>query len=87
MERLDGNAVAGVLGEIFAFEVTEARGRCDTCGSVGFFAEAHVYAHSLAPGAVVRCAVCEAVLVVVVNAAGRTRVALSGLTWLETPAG
>jgi Family of unknown function (DUF6510) len=87
MERLDGNAVAGVLGEVFAFEVTEARGRCDSCGAVAFFAEAHVYAHSLAPGAVVRCSSCEAMLAVVVVAAGRTRVGLTGLTWLEAPAG
>ena len=87
MERVDGNALAGALGEVFAFEVTEARGRCAACGAVAAFAQAHVYAHSLAPGAVVRCAYCEAVLAVVARPAGRTRVALTGLTWLEIPVG
>jgi ribosomal protein S27E len=82
VERLDGNAVGGVLGQVFAFEVTETRGRCDSCGAVTVLAEAYVYAH--APGAVVRCPTCDAVLAVVVEAEGRIRLGLRGLTWLET---
>ena len=83
MERVDGNAVAGILDEVFAFETTEARGRCDACGAVWQLGAAHVYAHPLAPGAVVRCRACESVLVVAVRADGRIRLACVGLTWLE----
>jgi Family of unknown function (DUF6510) len=83
VERLDGNALGGAFGEVFAFDVTAARARCEACGAVAVFAEAHVYAHSLAPGAVVRCGSCEAILAVVIQAEARTRVALAGLTWLE----
>ena len=32
--RLDGNAAAGLLGEVFAGEVTTAVGTCDGCGAV-----------------------------------------------------
>jgi hypothetical protein len=86
VERLDGNAIGGALGELFAFEATEARGRCDSCGAVTVFAEAHVYARPLAPGTVVRCSSCEAVLAVVIEAEGRIRLGLRGLTWLEIQA-
>ena len=79
--ELDGNAVGGVLGAVFAFEVTEVRGRCDACGAVAVLAEARVYAR--APGSVVRCSACEAELVVIVEAEGRIRLGLRGLTWLE----
>ena len=30
--RLDGNAAAGLLGELFAFEITTATAICDGCG-------------------------------------------------------
>src|ERR687896_526248 len=34
MERLDGNAIAGMLSELFVPEMTAARCRCATCGRV-----------------------------------------------------
>ena len=33
--RLDGNAAAGVLREVFAFEMTTAEIACVRCGSTG----------------------------------------------------
>ena len=75
--------MGGPLGELFAFEVTAARGRCDTCGAIAAVGTAHVYAAPLAPGSVVRCPTCESVLAVVVEADGRIRLAMRGLTWLE----
>lgn len=83
MQRVDGNAVAGALGEFLAVESTEALGRCSACGAIAPLGVAHVYAHSQAPGAVVRCASCEAMLAVVVETAGRTRLTFAGLTWIE----
>ena len=32
--RLDGNAAGGSLGEVFAFEMTNAEGACVSCGAV-----------------------------------------------------
>ena len=83
---LDGNAMAGALGEVFAVDVTAAVGRCDGCGAVAVLAESHVFMD--APGAVVRCAGCDSVLMRVVSAPGRTWLDLRGLSYLQlaTPA-
>jgi hypothetical protein len=81
--RLDGNAAAGLFQEVFVHELTAARGACSTCGAVGEMGAQHLYMAPRAPGAVLRCATCEGVLMVVVHAGGRYRVSLQGLVWLE----
>jgi Zn finger protein HypA/HybF involved in hydrogenase expression len=58
--KLDGNAAAGMLRELFIFELTTARGRCDNCGAVAEVGAVFVYAN--APGIVLRCPQCESVL-------------------------
>jgi predicted RNA-binding Zn-ribbon protein involved in translation (DUF1610 family) len=79
--RLDGNAVGGLLREVFAWEATTARGTCASCGAVGEVATLVVYAQ--APGAVMRCPACGAVLLRVVRAERRMWVDLRGLRSLE----
>ncbi len=81
--RLDGNAAAGILREVFVHELTAAQGACAGCGKVAAMGAHHLYMHPLSPGAVLRCRSCGDVLIVVVHAGGRYRVALRGLTWLE----
>jgi Family of unknown function (DUF6510) len=81
--RLDGNAAAGLLEEIFVHELTAARGACSGCGAVGELGAQHLYMTPRSPGAVLRCAACENVLMVIVHAGGRFRMALRGLVWLE----
>jgi len=81
MERLDGNAIAGVLAEIFGTEMTVAVSVCGSCGSTGPVAELHVYLR--APGIVVRCPGCESVLLRIVRSERRTWLDLSGLRTLE----
>ena len=81
MEHLDGNAAAGVLQELFAFEVTAARGTCAWCGLTAHVGEARVYMR--APGVVLRCRGCDGVLIVVVDCGDRYRVSLAGVRWLE----
>lgn len=81
MERLDGNAIGGVLDEIFGAEMTVAVGVCGSCGSTGPVAEAHVYMR--APGIVVRCSQCESVLLKIVQADSRTWLDLSGTRALQ----
>jgi Family of unknown function (DUF6510) len=78
---LDGNALAGVLGELFQHDLTIARGTCAACGLTGPLAETRVYAQ--APGAVVRCPGCSAVLFVVVKEAGRYWLGFDHLRCLE----
>jgi Family of unknown function (DUF6510) len=87
LERLDGNAIGGVLAEIFGREMTVAVGVCRSCGSTGQVAELHVYMR--APGIVVRCPECESVLVKIVQSGRRTWLDLSGLRTLalEAPGG
>jgi hypothetical protein len=76
--RLDGNAAAGLLSEIFVAEMTTARGTCAKCGATNVLAAAQLYMH--APGAVLRCPNCTAVLMCVVRLPdGGLVVELSGL--------
>lgn len=79
--RLDGNAAGGVLGEIFALELTAARSTCRSCGAVGEVGSLIVYAH--APGVVVRCPGCGAVLLRTVEGGGRIWLELTGVRSLE----
>ena len=49
--RLDGNAAAGLLSEVFAAEMTSASGTCAGCGATNVFAEAQLYTHAPGHGA------------------------------------
>ena len=68
MEPLDGNAIAGQLFDVFGVEMTTASGTCASCGATAQIAELMVYLR--APGAVVRCPVCGAVLIVLTELRG-----------------
>jgi hypothetical protein len=81
--RLDGNAAAGLLQEVFVRELSAARGACAACGTVAQMGSQHLYMYPLSPGAVLRCSTCQEVLMVFVHAGGRIRLGLRGLTWLE----
>jgi hypothetical protein len=74
--RLDGNAAAGLLTEVFAAEMTTAIGTCASCGATNVLGAVHVYAQ--APGTVLRCPSCTAVLMTIVRARERLVVDLSG---------
>jgi hypothetical protein len=85
VEELDGNGAAGRLSEIFALEVTGARGQCANCGNVGMLGEARAFVE--APGVVIRCRACDSVLLVLVRGDGRYWLGLQGMTWLELRSG
>lgn len=57
---LDGNSVGGLLAEVFGREVTGCPCRCAECGAVGAVATLLAFTH--APGVVLRCPFCEAVV-------------------------
>ena len=81
MDALDGNAIGGLLQEVFGTEMTAATGTCAFCGRAGPVAETVVYLR--APGTVVRCRNCTSVLMVFVEVRGRNCVDLQGLASLE----
>jgi hypothetical protein len=85
MEALDGNAIAGLLFDVFGAEMTTARGVCRYCGATGYVAEFEVYVQS--PGTVARCGSCGGVLMVLVGVRGITCVDLRGLAALEPDPG
>jgi Family of unknown function (DUF6510) len=77
MNYLDGNAAAGELNRIFAFDITAAQGKCAHCGATRHFAEAHLYMEC--PGIVARCAGCGQVLLRLVNTGGRVFLDMRGM--------
>jgi hypothetical protein len=79
--KLDGNAIAGLLREIFTTEMTTAHSTCAGCGTVHVVGRVDVYLN--APGAVVRCPACDHVLMRVVKGRGRMWVDLTGTRCLE----
>jgi hypothetical protein len=81
--RLDGNALGGVLLELFGVEMTTATGVCASCGTADLVARLEVYVH--APGTVVRCAHCHSVMLRIVRGPGRTWLDMSGLGSIELP--
>jgi hypothetical protein len=81
-ETLDGNAIGGLLEEIFGTEMTTAVGTCASCGATAQVAETLVYLR--APGTVVRCRSCTAILLVVIRRDEMNCVDLRGLASLET---
>jgi hypothetical protein len=83
--RLDGNAAAGMLREVFTEDITVALGACASCGTVAEMGAQHLYMYSGAPGAVLRCQACQNVLIVMVRTEDRYRLGLPGLRWLEVP--
>jgi hypothetical protein len=78
---LDGNAIGGLLREVFVEEITVARSTCGSCGAVREVGALSVYVQ--APGAVVRCPGCDAVLLRVVRGEGRIWLELQGVRCLE----
>jgi ribosomal protein S27E len=78
---VDGNAAAGALTDVFATDVTTANGRCDSCGRISALAQAKVF--NRAPGLVLRCAGCGAVLLRLVRVPGHVVLDMRGLAHLE----
>jgi Family of unknown function (DUF6510) len=79
--RVDGNAIAGILGEVFVRDMTEVRITCGGCGKAEPFGAEHVYMR--APGIVMRCCHCDSVLLVVSYTGETYRLGLGGARSLE----
>jgi len=82
---VDGNAMGGVLGEVFLHEMTSARVCCSGCGGIEPVGAERVYMQ--APGIVMRCSHCEAVMLVVTQRDGRYLLGFQQLQWIDISAG
>lgn len=79
----DGNAIAGVLEEVFAAEVTATLRTCQSCGQ-----EHAIGSHRLYTGAglVLRCPNCGDLAAAIATPPGRYQATLFG-AWAAAPAG
>ena len=81
--RLDGNAAAGPLADLFAVDLTEARSHCASCGTTAMLGAHHLYAD--APGLVLRCPTCTPVVLRFAAQPGRLLLDLRGAQLLAVP--
>ncbi len=74
--RLDGNALAGPLLELFTIDLSAAECTCAHCGATAPLATGQLYPHG--PGLVLRCHNCAGVLLRYSSAGSRIRLDLTG---------
>ncbi len=74
--RLDGNAAAGALRELFALDLVAAACTCAHCGATTALAEHTLYPD--APALVLRCPACTGVVLRYASTDGRVRLDLTG---------
>jgi hypothetical protein len=80
--RLDGNAAAGSLREIFSFKVTIAEYTCEGCGRTDRIGAAMVdEVREL--GTIIRCPSCDNALVRLAHNRGRHWIDLRGIRYLQ----
>jgi hypothetical protein len=78
---LDGNASAGSLATVFGTDMTAVPGKCTHCGAVHMVAELRAYMR--APGTVLRCPVCDGIILRIVETDGATYVDARGAAYLR----
>jgi uncharacterized protein DUF6510 len=81
---LDGNAVAGLLREVFAVEMTTALATCAACGATGAIGAARVFRGA---GIVLRCPHCGDALATIVETDTRMWIGLGGIRTLRVATG
>jgi hypothetical protein len=78
---LDGNAVGGLLYDIFAAEMTATPSQCATCGNVAEMGA--LLAFTQAPGVVLRCPACENIVVRIVQTQDAIYIDARGAAYLR----
>jgi len=78
---VDGNAVAGLLAELFGADVTMVPAKCAACGEVNMMGAVHAYVR--APGSVLRCPICHAVMMRIVQTDRSTRIEMRGIAYFR----
>jgi hypothetical protein len=83
--KLDGNAAAGMLQEIFPFEMTLAQVTCTGCDTTNVIGATATYMHGM--GIIVRCPSCDNALIRIVHAEGRYLLDMRGVRVLQMKEG
>jgi Family of unknown function (DUF6510) len=83
--HLDGNALGALFHDVFGREMTDERACCATCGSVGPLGT--LIAYRQAPGDVLRCSTCGAVVLVAVSSPSGLRLTFESIRWMELSTG
>ena len=78
---LDANAVAGMLEDLFGADMTVADSKCAACGREGELGT--LLAYTLAPGVVLRCPTCTAVMLRMVETPRGMLVEARGLAYVR----
>lgn len=78
---LDGNAAAGTIGRLFAFDVTRAIVTCGACGIERPFAELRMYGGPQAM--VLRCSCCESINIRLLETQKSINLDMSGTARIE----
>lgn len=81
--RLDGNAAAGILSEIFVSDLTVARAICANCGANRLFGALIVYAHGM--GTIMRCPSCDAAVLRVARTRAHLQLDMTGASLVVMP--
>jgi len=79
--RLDGNAAAGILGALFALDVTRATVTCAGCEQPSPVGELVLY--SVEMGAVLRCPGCSHLMICATELRGVLRLDMQGVKILR----
>ena len=77
---VDGNAVAGLLQEVFAVEMTTAVEMCNACGATDQVGALKVFRGA---GIVMRCPHCDSALVTIVEDGTRVWIGFAGVRTLQ----
>ncbi len=80
---LDGNAMAGMLHELFDMEMTIAPVECDFCGQVGELGSLWAFAES--PGYVLRCPACQNIVIRMTVTPDQVYLDARGAAYLRIP--
>ena len=82
---VDGNAVGGLLNEIFSMEMTTSLAQCNHCGTRGELGSLRTFMHG--SDAVLRCPVCDNIIMRIVQSPGSNYLDLRGATFLRLARG
>jgi endogenous inhibitor of DNA gyrase (YacG/DUF329 family) len=80
--HLDGNAIAGLLTEVFGNDMTSAERDCPACGNHSALGEQRAY---IGAGVVMRCPGCDRPTVRIATLRDRYVVQVTGSVKLEVP--
>lgn len=80
---VDGNALAGLLSDVFAVDVTTVIGTCGGCGATAPLADAVVEIDEIA--ALVRCRSCTHTLFTTLRTGDGVRIVLAAISGFHVP--